>query len=517
MVLASDAPHSRRASGAGALVLAFLALFAGALAAAPGARAALPPIKHVFVIVLENESESTSFGVGAPSPYLAQTLPSMGVFLPNYHAVGHASLDNYIAMISGQAPNPDTRADCNEKWEAFTLEGMQFGPYEQAIGTGCVYPSSVSTLANQLEGAGGSWKGYMQSMPKACSHPANLGEHDPEQGREPADRYATRHDPFMWFQSITGHPQSCEEHVVPMEPALEEDLASTDKTPNFSFITPNTCYDGHEGSCGAPDEEPAGFAGINAFLSTWVPKIVNSPAFKESGLLVVTFDEAADSDTSACCGEVGPGGGDIGAVLISPFIKGGTTSPKPYNHYSLLASIETLFTLPLLGDAEEPGTTVFGEDVFNINLKTPTPTASQPSPTTELPAPQLSDLRESTKSWRERKGKAKKPPVGTSFSFDLNDAASVSFAFDKSSTGRKVGKACVVQTKKNKHKPRCTRSVPVGTLNVPAHAGANTVAFDGMLSTPSKLSPGSYTVAVTAAASGEQSARQTLSFTIAEG
>jgi len=75
----------------------------------------------------------------------------------------------------------------------------------------------------------------------------------------------------------------------------------------------------------------------------------------------------------------------------------------------------------------------------------------------------------------------------------------------------------VVQTKKNKHKPRCTRSVPVGTLNVPAHAGANTVAFDGMLSTPSKLSPGSYTVAVTAAASGEQSARQTLSFTIAEG
>jgi hypothetical protein len=519
MVLDSDAPQRRRIAGASAALVAVFALCVAVLVAAPAARAALPPIKHVFVIVLENESESTTFGPGAPSPYLAKTLPSLGVFVPNYYAVGHNSLDNYIAMISGQAPNPDTRADCHENWEAFTLQGMQFGPYEQAIGTGCVYPSSVSTVANQLEDTGRSWKGYMQSMPKACSHPANLGEHDPEQGREPGDRYATRHDPFMWFQSITGHQQSCEEHVVPLEPALEEDLASTEKTPTFSFITPNTCYDGHESSCSGPDEEPAGFAGINSFLSTWVPRIVNSPAFKENGLLVVTFDEAEGGDTSACCGEVGSGGGDIGAVLVSPFIKPGTTSAKPYNHYSLLASLETLFTLPLLGDAEEPGTTIFGEDVFDINLKTATPTASQPSATTELSAPQLTDARESAKAWRERKGKskAKKPPVGTSFSFELNEAASVSFAFDKSATGREVGRACVAQTKKNKRKPRCTRSVPVGTLNVPAHPGVNAVPFDGMLSTPSKLSPGSYTVAITATASGERSAPQTLSFTIAKG
>ena len=85
------------------------------------------------------------------------TAPSLGVFVPNYYAVGHASLDNYIAMISGQAPNPRTEADCGGKFEDFTQTST--GPYEQAIGSGCVYPLAVQTLAGQLEGAGESWKG----------------------------------------------------------------------------------------------------------------------------------------------------------------------------------------------------------------------------------------------------------------------------------------------------------------------------------------------------------------------
>ncbi len=62
--------------------------------------------------MLENESASTTFGPGSPAPYLAHTLTARGAFLPNYYGVGHHSLDNYIAMISGQAPNPDTDLDC---------------------------------------------------------------------------------------------------------------------------------------------------------------------------------------------------------------------------------------------------------------------------------------------------------------------------------------------------------------------------------------------------------------------
>jgi phosphatidylinositol-3-phosphatase len=66
----------------------------------------------VFVIIDENESESTTFGPGSEAPYLSQTLVSQGAYLSHYYGIGHASLDNYVAMVSGQAPNPQTSGDC---------------------------------------------------------------------------------------------------------------------------------------------------------------------------------------------------------------------------------------------------------------------------------------------------------------------------------------------------------------------------------------------------------------------
>src|SRR6202008_318822 len=101
-----------------------------------------------------------------------------------------------------------------------------------------------------------------------------------------------------------------------------------------------------------------------AFLETWVPKITASEAFRRNGLLEITFDEASSSETTSCCGEepgpdspfpgvTGPGGGRVGAVLISPFIKAGTISAVEYNHYSSLASWETLFGLPRLAGAAQ--------------------------------------------------------------------------------------------------------------------------------------------------------------------
>ena len=365
--VARAARRRPRRVGAGLLTVLLLALLLLAgpqlFAAAPAVQASIPPIRHVFIIVLENENESTSFGPGASSPYLARTLPAMGAFVPNYYGVGHASLDNYLAMISGQAPNAQTRADCSGKFEDFNPAGT--GPYEQALGTGCVYPASVQTLAGQLESAGDSWKGYMQGMPAPCRHPPINGA-DKEQGEgtvgEPEDTYATRHDPFVWFHSVIDNRANCEAHVVNLA-ALPGDLASAPTTPNLTFITPDVCGDGHDGVC-VNKGEPGGYAGIDKFLSTWVPQIVGSPAFKHDGLLVVTFDESS-SDSSACCGEPAPGGGAVGAVLVSPFIKSGITSSTSYNHYGLLASIDGYFGLPLLGNAAMPGTSAFGDDIFN--------------------------------------------------------------------------------------------------------------------------------------------------------
>ncbi len=119
-----------------------------------------------------------------------------------------------------------------------------------------------------------------------------------------------------------------------------------------------------------------GLAQADSFLKTWVPKITASPAFQQDGLLLVTFDEAATSDSSSCCGETagpgspepgenGPGGGDVGAVLLSPCIAPGTVSTTPYNHYAMLGSIENLFGLAHLGYAALPGETYFGSDIFD--------------------------------------------------------------------------------------------------------------------------------------------------------
>jgi phosphatidylinositol-3-phosphatase len=106
-----------------------------------------------------------------------------------------------------------------------------------------------------------------------------------------------------------------------------------------------------------------------------------SPAYQRNGLIVVTFDESDDADASACCGEtsgqhdpshpntsepglLGRGGGRIGAVLLSPFIRPGTVSTAAYNRYSLLKTVELIFGLKLLGDARQPQVQAFGTDVF---------------------------------------------------------------------------------------------------------------------------------------------------------
>src|SRR6516164_4449775 len=142
------------------------AVLAGSLAAAPPVMAGDgdhdgKKIGHVFVIILENEGFNTTFGTTAQqnpaTQYLSQTLPSQGVLLTQYFGTGHASLDNYIAMISGQAATPDTRNDC-QVFADFQLTGITDDG--QAIGSGCVYPAVIKTLPDQLKAAHKSWRAY---------------------------------------------------------------------------------------------------------------------------------------------------------------------------------------------------------------------------------------------------------------------------------------------------------------------------------------------------------------------
>jgi hypothetical protein len=358
-----------------------LAPLAGAVCALLGAlgcvnvgSAPKPGIEHVFIIVLENKGYDTTFRASSDAPYLADTMPRRGALLRQYYGIGHLSLGNYISMISGMAPTPQTQGDCG-RFDDFVETGM--APGNQPIGTGCVYPTHVATIANQLAARGRTWKGYMEDMGKdpereaaRCGHAA-IGQIDPTERATPNDQYAAKHNPFVYFHAIIDSA-SCQQNVVPLT-ELEADLGSPQRTPNYAFISPNLCHDAHDQPC--VNREPGGLVSADSFLRHWVPIITNSPAFRSSGLLIVTFDESIGLDATACCNELpgpntkspgysGPGGGRIGAVLISRFIAPGTVSDVPYNHYSMLRSVEDIFGLSHLGFAAQPGLQSFGSDVF---------------------------------------------------------------------------------------------------------------------------------------------------------
>jgi hypothetical protein len=325
-------------------------------------------IGHVFVINLENENYETTWGAQSPARYLNATLVPKGKLLTQYYGIGHVSLDNYIAEISGQAPNAETQADCVHFLE-FAATGV--GAYGQELGKGCVYPTSVKTIADQLTSAGKTWRSYQEDMGTPCRHPA-IGAVDDTVAARPGDMYATRHNPFVYFHSIIDTP-ACAQNVIDFD-HLATDVKSVATTPNLSFITPNLCHDGHDAPC--VDNEPGGLISADRFLAAVVPKILASPAYKADGMLVITVDEAAITSTEACChtppspnaaqpGLGGPGGGRIGTLVVSSRVKAGTTDATPYNHYALLCSMEDMFGLKHLGFAGAPGLACFGKDVYD--------------------------------------------------------------------------------------------------------------------------------------------------------
>jgi len=319
-------------------------------------------------------------------------------------------------MISGQAPTPDTVDDCIPELTASignfnNVEMTGVAADHQVIAAGgCIYPKEIKTLPDHLTDAGLTWKGYMGDMGNdparesaTCGHPTiGIGTDHTNSAEAPSaavplgDAYATRHDPFMYFHSIIDSP-SCHTHVVNLT-HLTADLAEERTTPNYVFITPNLCDDGHDGAgTGAAgttcaNGQPGGLTSADAFLKTWVPRIMASPAYKKDGLIIITFDESSDASETVsvnpstgqetvditfagqtCCNQQpGPnlsgarpatltlvnspglvenlvfngfGGDRVGAVLLSPFVKPGSTSEIGYNHYSLLRSLENIYGL----------------------------------------------------------------------------------------------------------------------------------------------------------------------------
>ena len=441
-------------------------------------RAAVPEdgIRYVMVIDLENENYSATFGPSSPATYLNTTLLAQGELVTNYFATSHVSLGNYLSQISGQAPTPAVNNDCIDLSSlshpplngGFTnvIPGTDASDQRsfpgQVVGDGCVFPGASSTsrgaqtIGDQLDASsrresdeegrnergGLRWRAYAEDMGDdlsrdygtpdplggaTCAH-APIGGVDHSNSAAANDQYATRHNPFVYFHSVIDDAARCDAHVVPLGKVsvnhgggpdqfsghLFNDLQRLETTPNFMFVTPNLCNDGHDATCVGLNVEgthAGGLVGADLWLKHWMPLVFRSPAYQSGKLLVVlTFDESGFSDSRACpagnqadCGSpIGPnlsnpgfspilglfrlqtppaapyvyaGGGQVGAVLLNKrYIEPGSVNTTgSYNHYSALRSYEDLLGITRGGDdgyghlgfaalaTQKP----FGPDVFN--------------------------------------------------------------------------------------------------------------------------------------------------------
>lgn len=399
---------------------------------------ALPDVRHVFLVVLSGHGFGEAFGPDSPAPYLAKELPRQGELLQNYYGVAQSELANGMALISGLGPTAQTAANCPQYGD---VAPGTVGSDGQVAGDGCVEPAKAQTLGDQLTAAGRTWRAYVEDEDKgpagtatSCRHPVP-GSADPAQAPQPGDAYVTWRDPFVYFHSTIDSP-TCASEDVGLD-RLAQDLRSTTTTPALSYVVPDRCHDGTDAPC--TPGAPAGLAAADAFLRTVVPEIVRSPAYRDNGLIAITFDEAPQSgphaDSSSCCDEPTfanlaappagtgttptttttttvpaattttpttttpapptttvpattptapattptgttpapagvpaspPGGGQVGLLLLSPFVKPGTlNTTESYDHFSLLRSIEDLFALPHLGYAADPALPAFDTVVYN--------------------------------------------------------------------------------------------------------------------------------------------------------
>ena len=207
-------------------------------------------------------------------------------------------------------------------------------------------------LGDQLEAAGRTWHSYMDGTSTKCFHaPYVAGDTspDPYQGnstKAPAYNYADRHNPFIYFTDFIGNQARCEAHQRPYTD-LAATLASTSTNPHlpaFSFITPDTCHDGHDSPC-AGQTSGGGLLAMDAWLQTNLPPLVKYLKANH-GLLIINFDESnpASPQPAVCPTCAGGGaGGQTGALLLGAGLAPGTTVTTGYDHYSLLRTIEDSF------------------------------------------------------------------------------------------------------------------------------------------------------------------------------
>lgn len=255
-----------------------------------GPTAKLPAFGHIWVVVLENKSYD-AIEDSQVAPFLSGLI-AQGGLATAYSGVGRPSQPNYLALFSGST---------------------------QGVTDDASHDIDAPNLADQLEAAGRTWGEYAENVPTDC-FPGETASG----GRDGAGEYARKHAPAISFDSIRSDPARCANihDLTGFEPGAVD----------YALIIPNLCHDMHD--CSIPDGD--------AWLSGFVPKITSSSAFRDGGLLVVTFDE---SDPHA------QGDARVATIVVSPVVKVGTRSKVEHDHYSLLRTIQDAWGLDCLAES----------------------------------------------------------------------------------------------------------------------------------------------------------------------
>jgi hypothetical protein len=334
------------------LGIAGAAIWASAAQAENGQQHHRRNLDRVFIIEMENKSydnvigapDFTDFvGKNLSAPFITDMALMHGNAM-NYFGVTHPSLPNYIALFGGDFFGIQDDADtCNSPDHS----------------SNCHPSIDAPNLIDQLEAKHISWEGLAQSLPNDVL--AKTGN-----AQDGTRLYAPKHFPFIYFSSVVNNP----DRLAKLKPfdlaAFQAELANPKTMPRFVFIAPDQCNDMHGAGPSCPSSDinfdPAAGDFVetgllkeetlikkgDAFARDTVTAIMNSPSFTENSAIFIIWDES-DLSNFGCCGE--PGGGHIPMVMITKSNKP-SASTTPFNHYSLLATIEDGFGLPRIANAK---------------------------------------------------------------------------------------------------------------------------------------------------------------------
>ena len=329
-----------------------LALLAAAAGLALGSQApagatttaldrAVPHYDHVVVIVEENKGYATVLDRGY-APNLAPLAHTYGSATRMFAEV-HPSEANYVALLGGDTfgIHDDDAWYCVPGSTRPSCKGASAPDYVPHLIEG-------PNLATQLAAKGLGWRAYLEDLPA----PGSLAIFSPETANAPAALYAAKHTGFTNFASVHADADLARE-LVGFETLLPDLAAGT--LPAFTLIVPNQCNEMH--GIDSP-KAPPGCAKGDAELvrrgdmeiGRLVAAIQASPIWTAPGsntAIVITWDEDGKADRvagapQACCvaDQHNPGGGRIPTVVITNHGPRAVSDPTPYDHYSLLRTIE---------------------------------------------------------------------------------------------------------------------------------------------------------------------------------